>query len=289
MFTTILLAACNRPVPVQNVYLYANVDAIAKAELATVLADYNAQTQKYSAALVEKDDPLIDLTLGPYQPGSIIWRSIGWRIWSRLETLAGIEGRMNRSLIRPLRERALDPESFNQLLVDIRAQGINPIIVPRSPGTFLVALQHYASHLGDSTVFNSWQQSGIIVEVPDLRSAIDQIVRGQAAFILGNDQFSTWLGQSNDNHPEGFPLPGSSASGTTWAIGRGDGFVISPVEKVKTGVYDLLVYLTSKGIAQRFGKVLPGTYYSWSELPGSNSLPVVNGPMEFLNVDSLGL
>lgn len=286
MVVASLLTGCKRPEPVQPVYLYANVDARTRSELAKVIEDYNAQTRQYSASLVEKDDPLIDLTLGPYQPGGIIWRSIGWRIWARLETLAGIEGRLNRSLIRPLREGALDPASFGQLLADIRAQGITPIIVPRSPGTHLVALRRYAEHLGGSTAYTTWQQARIVVDVPDLRSAIDQIARGQAAFIIGNDQMSTWLGQSNDNHPEGFPLPGSSASGGTWAIGRGDSFNITPTENIKHAVHDLLTYLTSKGIAQRFGKVLPGSYYFWTNMPDKKSLPVVNGPSEFLNPEA---
>jgi hypothetical protein len=307
------LSGCG-PRPPQQVYLYADIDARARAELTKAIADYNAGNAEYVANLVDKDAKEIDLVLGPYRADGILWRSNSWRLWTRLETLATVEGELRRSLIRHLRGGTMNLADFTALMRDIHGLELVPIVVPDSPAGYKAGLQHYLEQLGtsDAQRYGQWLERGWIVEVPDLAAAIRRIIGGQAAFIIGSERMIDWLGRDIDNHPEGYMLPGSNigtagsssatgriasaaaGSGADWALGRGESFSRSdslgrtPSRKPKAGALDLLAYLTSQDSAQRFARVLTGTFYYWTAAPAKDTLPTVNSPARFLHLEVSG-
>jgi hypothetical protein len=278
-----------QPAPVR---LKASADRKTLDELALVLAEYNAQQKRYAAFLVDagavtdaKDRA--DLVLGPYTPGSVMWRSVGWRLWTRLETLAGIEGDLQRSIIRQLREGSVDGPAFEGLLAEAQGRGRAALVLPEAPASYARALETYLAKLGwDAKArIAEWTASGRLYRVATEREAFDVLRRGRAVFMVGSDEADRWLGRSADNHPEGFPLPGSKVPGVAWAIGRADAFSLPEGKKIGAGAADLLAYLTSKGVARRFAEKLPGAYYSWSEEPKKRELPVVDAPREFVQIE----
>jgi hypothetical protein len=123
------------------------------------------------------------------------------------------------------------------------------------------------------------------VKIPLLQETIRAVTSGRAAFIPGDERMSEWLGRTSDNHNEGFLFPGSQGSSGAWVIGRGESFTLGEKPRNRAGAIDLLVYLTSKGVAQEFARALPGHYYSWEEKPKPDKLPEVHGPELFLAPD----
>ena len=281
------MGCAKKPLPPQEVFLYAELDESAKQALQSALTEFNAQHPAILAALVDRNASSIDLVLGPLLSEGIPWRSLGWRLWSRLETLAILEGAYNRPLIRQLREAALEGQGFLQLAEDMKARDLPVFVVPVSPDTYALALELYLSALagGDQGEYQRWLTRGWIRETSDLSDALDLLAGGHAAFLLGNDQLGERLGQSWDNHPEGFPLPGGSGENRRLVLGRAEGFSLPPGQTVKSGTYELLTWLTSKGLAQEFSKTLRGTFYFWNEAPPEGQLPVVDGPTEFLSTE----
>jgi hypothetical protein len=269
-----------------------SLDQKTHAELTRALADFNAQQKRYVASLVDAGGETgakqrVDLVLGPYQEGAVMWRTVGWRLWTRLETLAGIEGELGRSLIRPLREGSVDGSAFEKLLSDARAPGRAALVLPAAPASYPRALELYFEKLGwDAPArIRQWTAAGLLLRVPTPDAAFEALRRGKAVFLVGSDGVGGWLGRAADNHPEGFALPGSGVPGASWAIGRADAFSVPPGQKLRKGTADLAVYLTSKGVARGFAEKLPGAYYSWTEAPAKGKLPTVDAPTEFLQLE----
>ncbi len=277
----VALTACDkRP---ESVFFYANTDTVAKAEIAKAVEAYNSQTERFIVELVDAAAERIDVTLGPYVEGGIAWRSISWRLWTRLETLAGAEGTLNRSIIRLLREDKMSAEDFASLAKELRALNIDPLIIPKIPASYTMALRRYLAYVAGEAAYDTWKESGLIREAADVRTAVNAIVSGQAAFIIASDQMGSWLGRSVDNHPESFSLPGSLTEASAWVIGRGENFVVAEKPNSDRAVIDFLSYLTSKGIAQNFEKTLNGTFYYWTEAPAKGQYPALIGPTDFLD------
>jgi len=274
------------------VRLAASVDTASRDEIASVLAEYSAGQKRYAASLLESSAETgpgarAALLLGPYTPGAVMWRSQGWRLWTRLETLAGIEGDLQRSIIRQLRAGQLDGAAFESLLGEAQGSRRSALVLPASPASYELALETYFGKLGwDAKArIREWTASGRIYRVATEREAFDALRRGRAVFLVASDRAGGWLDRSADNHPEGFPLPGSAAVGGSWAIGVAWAFTIPEGRKPSAGALDLLTYLTSKGIAQRFAEKLPGAFYSWSAAPEKGKLPAVDAPREFLQIE----
>ena len=279
-----LLASC-RARPPEQVTLSAAVDEKARAALDAALTEYNSQARKYTARLLPAGSGEADLLLGPSRDGGTVWRSLGWRLWAKLERLAGFEGDLARPLILPLREGRVDAEAFQSLLEDLRLRGVVPLVVPRSPVVYSWALEQYLGRLGGEGAVHrdDWIRKGWLVLSADLRYAIDAVDRNRAVFLLGSDMMGGFLGRTAESHPEGFPLPGSQSPGAAWVLGRGEIFVVPELTRHRAGAVDLLVYLTSKGLARRFSEELPGNFYFWTDAPPAGKLPDVHGPTVFLD------
>jgi hypothetical protein len=261
----------------------ATVDDEARAILSEALAEYNGQTKSFKATLLPAGSAEGDLVLSPAKEGGTLWRSLGWKIWARLERLAAIEGDLGRSLIIPLREGRMDVGEFESTLGALRAKGVVAIVMPHAPSLYSWALEQYLGKLGGDAAArkDEWSRKGWLVEVPDLRAAVDAINRNKAVFLMGSDTVAGFLGRTPESHPEGFPLPGSRAVGASWVLGRGEAFSVPQGSLHKAGALDLLVYLTSKGLSRRFAQELPGDFYFWTKPPASGALPDVGGPTEF--------
>jgi len=295
-FTVLLIAAAAlaaiaaiqtyRHRPAVSVLLEALVDQNTRAELENALGDYNSSQKRFRATLLpEASSNQADLFLGPYKEGELVWRSQGWRLWARLETLAGMEGSLRRQIILPLRKQGLDEKDFEALLADSQGQGLAPLIIPTSQGLHSSVLELYLGKLEaePGKTMASWTAKGWLRAVPDQRAAVEAIRKGKAVFIIGDDSMAASLGISSDSHTESFALPTSAGARGAWVIGRADGFAFPRKGGPKAGAVDLVTYLTSKGLTRRFAQRLPGTYYSWTELPPRGRLPIIAGPTEFLD------
>jgi hypothetical protein len=272
----------------QQILLVASVDEASRHELKAALTTYNEGQRRYSASLVQGDESQqFDLYLGPAKEGGIVWRSQGWRLWARLETLSGIEGDPKTPVIKPLREGRADGAGFESILSKLKARGIVPLILPALPARYSTALDRYLSRLGwdPRAKLAEWEAKGLLRRLPDLDTALAAIRKGEAGFLLGDDSLGALLSRSSDNHPEGFPLPGSATKPGGWVLGRADAFFLPDPAKssTKAGALDLLAWLTSKGISRGFTSKLPGHYYYWSVAPAKGKSPVIDGPVEFLD------
>jgi hypothetical protein len=274
--------------PPSPVTLAASVDPSTRTELSYALDAYNSRQRRFSASLLpEGSSAGPDLVLGPYSSGGLVWRSQGWRLWARLETLAKLEGVLKRPIILPLREGGLDLPAFESLLADIRGTGVIPITLPSLPASYTRALDLYLGKAAPDGAdrLAAWTAKGWIRRPAGLRQALDAIDGGAAAFLLGGDSLGSLLSRSVESHNEGFPPPGSLSSAGTWVLGRADAFTFPAGSRPKAGAVDLVTYLTSKGLARSFGEKLPGAYYSWKAQPKAGQVPSVEGPSEFLDAD----
>jgi len=264
--------------PLQTVTVSAAVDDQARAAIQQALADFDAQNKKLVAKLLPKDVQGGDLSLGPYQEGATVWRSVGWRLWAVQETLAKLESSLGRQLILPLRSGNVEAGDFEAMLEDLRRAGLSPIVMPASPPEYMKAIAQYAGRLGGQP--DAWKQKKWLIPVPDLRAAVDALQGSKAVFLLGSDTMKESLGARSTSHPEGFPLPGSHGS---WVLGRGEGFVVSPTSPHKAAALDVLSFLTSRGVARRFSQELTGDFYYWTKAPAAGRPPMVDGPTIFIN------
>ncbi|MBN1686551.1 MAG: hypothetical protein JW852_07835 [Spirochaetales bacterium] len=264
-------------------------DAKTLSTLNAVIDTYNSQSLKYAAAVTSAKNAEADLLFGPYWEGAVVWRSMGWRLWARLERLAAFEAAFGAPLILPLREGSVDAEAFRAMLDDLRDAGTVPLVMPRSPSAYSEAMELYlgratADPAGGAAAADGWISDGRLSRVPDLRAAVNALEKNEAVFILADDSLRDFLRVTPQSHFEGFPLPGSTAPGASWVIGKGEGFVIPETAGNRAGALDLLTFLTSKGIAREFSQELPGYFYYWTETPVPGALPDVHGPAVFLDV-----
>jgi hypothetical protein len=259
----------------------AAVDQEALAALHETVAEYEAARPRIRIAFSEEAGAEADLYVGPYAEGGIPWRSLGWKLWTRIETLARLEGELGFSAIRRLREGSLAQADLDRVLAAAMKKSVAPFVLPEAPASYGSAIEGYRAVVSASGAPAplDLERKGTILRVKDLRAAADAVVKGKALFILGPDAIATWLGRSPENHPEGFNLPGSRAEGSSWVLGRTEAFFVSASAKrrVSRAAADLVTHLTSEGVAKAFGARLAGEFRSWAAAPKPGELPVIAG------------
>jgi hypothetical protein len=266
------------------------VDDAARNRLIAAISAFDEGNRSVSVSVLPPGEAAeADLVLDSAQSGGIPWRTIGWRIWTRLETAAGIEGRLSRPIIRPMREAALTDREFEFVLESARKSGIVPIVVPAQAPAYGKALDKWIELSGIARGgLVDWSAKGYIARLASLRDALDRLARGKALFMIGPDSIGELISPSRDNHPEGFPLPGSRSGSDSWAIGRTESFSLSPDAKkgVAGAAADLVTYLTSKGMSRDFAGKLPGEFHIWKVAPNKGELPRVSGPARSVDPES---
>jgi len=276
---------------------------IPKVEVIRVRLDLDEETRpvvaQAIAAFVESE-ALIEVLIMPYDDssnadltigrggGGIPWRTRGWRLWSRLETLAWLEGKLGRPLILPLRTGKLAGADFDNLIGEARALGIAGFSVPETPqeygATFNRWLELSASAHADKNA--DTRRKLYLATTRTVQAALDGLSRGKVLFVLAPDQFGTWIQRTPDTHPEAFPLPGSRSPGASWAIGSTERIMFPPESKegAANAAADLATFLTSKGTARQLAGKLPGDFHTWTVAPHKGELPLVEAPETLVDV-----
>jgi len=227
------------------------------------------------------DTSVADLTIGRGS-GGIPWRTRGWRLWSRLETLAWLEGKLGRPLILPLRTGKLAGTDFDNLIGEARGQGVAGFAVPETPQEYRATFKRWLELSAADHVDKNADTREILYlsAIKTVQATLDGLSRGKVLFVVAPDQFGTWIQRTPNTHPEAFPLPGSRTPGSSWAIGTTESILLSPESKKDAARASaaLATYLTSKGVARQLAGKLPGDFHTWTVAPEKGGLPLVDAP-----------
>ena len=284
---SVTIAKVLRP-QVQAIRVRLELDGETRPVVSEAIAAFDESESLIEALILPLDDTSsADLTIGRI-PEGLPWRTRGWRLWSRLETLAWLEGKLGRPLILSLRTGKLTGADFDSLIGEARGLGVAGFAVPEAPpeygATFMLWLELTAAAHAEE---NSDTRKELYL-APDrtVQAALDGLSRGKTLFVLAPDQFGTWIQRTPDTHPEALPLPGSRTPGVSWAIGFTERIMLSPGSKkgAARASAALATYLTSKGTARLLAGKLPGDFHSWTEIPQEGELPLVDAPDRLVDV-----
>jgi len=267
---------------VQVIRVRLALDEETRPVVAEAIAAFDESEALIEALVLPIDDASVaELTIGR-GTGGIPWRTHGWRLWSRLETLAWLEGKLGKPLILPLRAGKLAGADFDKLIGEARELGISGFAIPEAPqeygATFNLWLElSAAAHAAKDA---DTRKKLYLATARTTQAALDGLSRGKVLFVLAPDQFGTWIQRTPDTHPEAFPLPGSRTHGASWAIGSTERIMLSQESKKEAALASvaLATYLTSKGVARQLAARLPGDFHSWTVVPNKGEPPKVDAP-----------
>jgi len=185
-----------------------------------------------------------------------VWRSRGWRLWARLETLAALEKRLGTGIIARLRKGELSGDEFAAVVRAAGQAGMAAFLVPKEPADYGKAFEKWRSGSGAEI------EGLAALSVRTARDAAETVSRGTALFVYAPDQFGSFMRKSVDAHPAAFPLPGSGDSGSGPEGSATDRFQVSASAKKRNAAAAsaLAAFLTTRGIARSFAEKLPGMF-----------------------------
>lgn len=201
------------------------------------------------------------------------WRSFGWRLFSRLPTLANLEGEWRRQLILPLTHGDIGIDDFEAILQRGLADGLVPIALVEDDAAKR-SFEVYSVNLGvDYTPF--------ITSYPSLAQALSDLSRGEVMFLFWDDRLLPLISSQVRPQHRGFIFPGSRDAESGIFVGNVTWIVLAPSTDGKAeldGPAAFVKYLTSPGIATLLQREYTGEFFSWDAEAVDEELPEVAGP-----------
>ena len=204
------------------------------------------------------------------------WRSIGWRLYAKLPTLATLEARWKRQLILPFSNNKIGLSEFINILEMGLAKELVPIALVENDEAE-TAWKLYTERL--KTEFD-----GYVVSYPALRDALGDLAAGKIMFLFWDDRLPTLIQKQDRPQHRGFDVPGSRAGENSFFVGRVTYLVLSPEAAAREEPVQLMKYLTSPGVGKAFQRELPGEFFYWDPSLIGESLPSVSSPGELIDL-----
>ena len=209
------------------------------------------------------------------------WRSFGWRLYSRLPTLANLEGEWKRQLILPLTYGEVNQTDFNAILERGLAEGLVPIaMVTNKLAESAFAI--YSHRLDfDYTPFTG--------TYPTITHALSALERREIMFLFWDDDLMPLISQQVRPQHRGFIFPGSRDDENAFFVGSATWIVLAggtteTATSDRTGPQEFVKYLTSPGVARLLQRRYTGEFFSWAPQAVDEELPEVNGPGEVIPI-----
>ena len=268
---------------VQKVDFFLSADAAPwTSVLAALEAEMESTTPGIDIVLLQEDskiDPDVYVTQDPPRDASglvrndraRLWRTVGLRLWCRLETLASWESRLSKSIILPWMDRRLDSTELASIFLNIQNSGMTIFALPSDESV----RGSWASYLsGEGEPFAALKTKTVTDTI------YDELERSKVLAYYSDDSFRSLIPKGSASHYRAFPIPargGEAFSGTAWWL------VVSEKIAAKDDAHsraakNWVKYLTSRGVVRILEDAIPGEWRYWESMAAKEEFPMVPVP-----------
>jgi hypothetical protein len=203
------------------------------------------------------------------------WRTLGWRLFSFLPTLANYEGEWRRQMILPLTHNEVSLESFLDILQAGKTAGVTPIALVENAES-LMAWNAYVERLDVNL-------DGFTTTYRYFADALKDFADRKIMFLFWNDSLPSMVPEPLRPQYRGFSFPGSREGAHSFFVGESTSITLSAEASEQSEAHALVKYLTSPGVARTLQRRLIGEFFTWPSELKDDALPEVIAPGEILS------